>query len=333
MGSLPTNGTPSSPGSDQQRRHALYLVGQNVTHTIAPPMHDHIANHLLHLPDTWSFTPQECPSVTDAVAMMRRPDFAGSVVTMPYKKTIMPLLDELDELCLRIGACNGVYLVPGADGERRLRGTNTDWRGIKGCLLGASSGTPSGGRPALIIGAGGASRAAVYALGVEMGLSPIYIINRDEQEVRDLVADVAHMRLAAEARREIDIIHVRSVEQARQLERPYYVVGTVPDFEPQTAEEKRAREMLEGFFLQTSFVGEGAENGVFLDMCFKPRVTRQIKLARRYGWRTVEGTEIIGHQIEEQWRLWTGQTLTPAQQAEAWRVLRRAAEESKAINF
>jgi quinate dehydrogenase len=244
----------------------------------------------------------------------------------------MPLLDELDDLCLRIGACNGVYLVPGPGGERRLRGTNTDWRGIKGCLLGASSGAPGGGRPALIIGAGGASRAAVYALGVEMDCSPIYVINRDEQEVRDLVADVAQMVLPAGAGPEIEIVHVRSIEKARQLERPYYIVGTVPDFEPQTTAEKKAREMFK-VFLQGSSGPEGAEKGVFLDMCFKPRVTQQIKLARRYGWRTVEGTEIIGHQIEEQWRLWTGQVLTATQQEEAWRVLRRAAEESKAINF
>jgi quinate dehydrogenase len=78
---------------------------------------------------------------------------------------------------------------------------------------------------------------------------------------------------------------------------------------------------------------EDKEKGVFLDMCFKPRVTRQIKLARRYGWRTVEGTEIIGHQIEEQWRLWTGRVLTGPQQEEAWAVLRTEAEASRAINF
>jgi quinate dehydrogenase len=332
MGSLPPNGTTSP--SDQH--HALYIVGQNVTHTIAPPMHDHIATSLLHLPGTWSFTPRECASVSDALALLR-PDktsqgiFAGGVVTMPYKKTIMPLLDELDDLCVRIGACNCVYLTP----QGRLRGTNTDWRGIKGCLLGARDSDPSnhgedpsGGKPALIIGAGGASRAAVYALGVEMGCRTIYVINRDEQEVRDLVADVGRMAPPPESGFEsISIVHVQSVEQARGLPSPLYIVGTVPDFEPQTPSEKAAREMLEVFFQN----GEAA--GVFLDMCFKPRVTRQIKLARKYGWRTVEGTEIIGHQIEEQWRLWTGRVLTGAQQQEAWRVLRTEAERSTAINF
>ena len=249
---------------------------------------------------------------------------------MPYKKTIMPFLDELDELCVRIGACNCVYLTP----EGRLRGSNTDWRGIKGCFLdGAGAGGKGEEMPGLIIGAGGASRAAVYALGVEMGVSRIYVINRDEEEVKELVVDAARMAPPAGSTSGLEIVHVRSVEQARGLESPYYVVGTVPDFEPQTPEERNARDILEIFFANGSQEEGDGGKGVFLDMCFKPRVTRQIKLAKEYGWRTVEGTEVIGHQIEEQWRLWTGRVLTKGQQEEAWRVLRREAEESKAINF
>jgi quinate dehydrogenase len=294
-------------------------------------MHDFIAS-LLHLPGTWSFLPCECASVQDAATLLRSPECAGGVVTMPYKKTIMPFLDELDELCVRIGACNCVYLTP----EGRLRGSNTDWRGIKGCFLDGGGGDEGGkgdGMPGLIIGAGGASRAAVYALGVEVGVSRIYVINRDEEEVRELVVDAARMVPSAGSASGLEIVHVRSVEQARGLESPYYVVGTVPDFEPQTSEERNARDILEIFFANARQEEGDGGKGVFLDMCFKPRVTRQIKLAKEYGWRTVEGTEVIGHQIEEQWRLWTGRVLTKGQQEEAWRVLRREAEESKAINF
>ena len=294
-------------------------------------MHNFIAS-LLHLPGTWSFLPYECASVQDAATLLRSPECAGGVVTMPYKKTIMPLLDELDELCVRIGACNCVYLTP----EGNLRGSNTDWRGIKGCILGGSDGGASGkgeGMSGLIIGAGGASRAAVYALGVEIGVSRIYVINRDEEEVRELMVDAAPMVLSAGSASGLEVVHVRSVEQARELESPYYVVGTVPDFEPQTPEERNTRDILEAFFAKGGQEEGEVRKGVFLDMCFKPRVTRQIKLAKKYGWRTVEGTEVIGHQIEEQWRLWTGRVLTKGQQEEAWRLLRREAEGSKAINF
>ena len=52
------------------------------------------------------------------------------------------------------------------------------------------------------------------------------------------------------------------------------------------------------------------------------------------GWKTVEGTEIIGHQIHEQYRLWCGEEQSKRIHAEeAWAVLRKAAEERPAINF
>lgn len=245
---------------------------------------------------------------------------------MPYKKAIIPYLDEMDTLVTKIGACNNVYLTP----EGKLRGTNTDWRGIKGCLL---SGTKSGenegrGKPALIIGAGGASRAAVYALLAELDCGEIYVVNRDEQEVEDLLKD-AKAYAASESERQPRIRHVASVEAAEKLPPPFYIVGTVPDFEAKTEEELNARAILETFLKKD-------EKGVLLDMCFKPRNTRILKLGRENGWKVVEGTGVIGYQIEEQWRLWAGagengRKAVPKE--EAWAVLRKAADESTAINF
>jgi quinate dehydrogenase len=301
----------------------LYLVGVHVTHSIAPPMHNYIAQSL-DLP--WTFIAQECPKVEDCLELFRAPTFAGGVVTMPYKKEIMPYLDELDAAAQILGACNNVYLTK----EGQLRGTNTDWRGIKGCLLsGCGEDTNEGrGKPALIIGAGGASRAAVYALFAELECGNIYVVNRDAQEVADLLKDTKAYASSPSARQP-KLIHVTSVDQARGLQPPFYVVGTVPDFETKTQEELRARSIL------STFLGM-EEKGVLLDMCFKPRNTRILKLAKESGWRTVEGTGVIGHQIGEQWRLWAGageNGNVEVPKEEAWNVLRRAAEESTAINF
>ena len=303
---------------------STYLVGINVLHTIAPPMHDHVAQKVLHLP--WTFTPQECPTVDTAMTLFRQPDFAGGLVTMPYKKSIMPRLDKLDDLCKIIGACNCVYLASDETGKKILRGTNTDWRGIKGCLTWADPASAGLGKPALIIGAGGASRAAVYALSVDLNCSPIYVINRDDGEVMELLSDVRNVT-SVRAQSSPDIIHIKSPEQAMSLASPYYIVGTTPDFEPITPDEIKARKIL------TAFLEKAEVRGVFLDMCYKPRVTRQIKLATRTGWTTVEGTGIIGHQIHENYRLWAGADLSEEEQESAWEVLREKAESSPGINF
>ena len=301
------------------QRQFTYLVGIGVTHSIAPPMHDYIAQALGY---NWHFLAQECPTIEDAMALFRKTSFAGGVVTMPYKTAIMPHLDGLDEQCVQIGACNNVYRA--ADGS--LRGTNTDWLGIKACLtFGSEEGRR---RPALIIGAGGACRAALYALSEELGCKMVYVVNRDEDEVKVLLDDVLRAGTGSNG---LKIVHLKTVEQAVSLgkdedSRPYYVVGTVPDVEPQTSAEIEVRDIVASI--------QAASKGLLLDMCFKPRRTRLLKLGEKHGWKTVEGTGIIAHQVDEQYRLWCGEEDSKRIPREkAWAVLHKAAEESPAINF
>src|SRR5687768_15295607 len=134
-------------------KKTLHLVGVGVTHSIAYGMHNFIAQSL-GLP--WTFFSTECPTLEDVIELSKKDTTAGLVVTMPYKNSVMPHLDELDELATGIGACNNVYYKPG---EPRTRvGTNTDWRGIRGCLLekGDDSRRGSKEKPvaSLIVGAG-----------------------------------------------------------------------------------------------------------------------------------------------------------------------------------
>jgi quinate dehydrogenase len=307
----------SNMAANNTQAKTLHLVGIGVKHSIAPPMHNMIAKSL-GLP--WTFHSTECDTVEGVAALARDPSTAGLVVTMPYKNTIMPLLDELDDLATTIGACNNTYRR-----DNKIVGTNTDWRGIKGCLLekGEESSRPNPHRTAsaLIVGAGGASRAAVYALSMHLSCPVIYVLNRDDAEVAALVTDTR--RISAT----LKIIHVKSLKEASSLDAPYYVVGTVPDFEPQTEAEKDVAAILKHFLSRN-------EKGVVLDMCFKPRRTRMIKLAEELGWPAVEGTHVIGYQIQEQWRLWAGDERAARLDADAaWKTLLDAAEESTAINF
>lgn len=302
-----------------EERRTFHLVGVGVNHSIAPPMHNFITQSL-GLP--WTFYSTECPRLEDALELARRPSTVGLVVTMPYKNAIMPRLDALDELAATIGACNNVYRDPGS--LDLLRGTNTDWLGVRGCLLEKAGPIPRLRTPALVVGAGGASRAAVYALVAHFQCPVIYVLNRDEDEVAALVRDAQRLPLGGPR-----IVHVRGVEEANSLETPYYIVGTIPDFVPKTPDELKVRACLEAFMGRPD-----GEKGVLLDMCFKPRRTRMIKLAEKLGWPAVEGTHVIGHQIEEQYRLWAGEEKMKNLDKEgAWNVLMDAAEKSPGINF
>lgn len=154
-----------------------------------------------------------------------------------------------------------------------------------------------------------------------MGCHQIYILNRDEQEVLDLQRDVDE-RYDSQPY----ITHVKSIQQARALPTPAYIVGTVPDFEPVTAEEKMLKRLLEIFL-------DRPEKGILLDMCYKPRRTRHLKLGQEYKWRTIEGTRVIGHQAESQWRAWVGdERLEILDKQGMWECLQRSADESTIVN-
>ncbi|THY74189.1 hypothetical protein D6C86_09421 [Aureobasidium pullulans] len=125
----------------------------------------------------------------------------------------MSFLNGLDLLAVKLGACKNVYITA----DDKLQGTDTDWRGIKGCLLATSD--KGIDKPAMIVGAGGASRAA---LAIELECPVI-------------------------SENSCNIVHVRDVEQARSLASPYYIVGTVPDSAPATGPERTAVKILDHY--------------------------------------------------------------------------------------
>lgn len=98
------------------------------------------------------------------------------------------------------------------------------------------------------------------------------------------------------------IVHLTSILQATTLPTPFYIVGTVPDFPPTTPSEILAQDLLLNFLTRP-------DKGVLLDMCYKPRETRHLKLAKREGWKDMDGVNIIVWQIETQWGLWAGKEI------------------------
>lgn len=302
------------------REKTLHLVGTQVTHSIAHSMHNYIARSL-SLP--WTFYSTTCPTLADVLSLLHSSTTAGLVITMPYKNVVMPHLDQLDDLSRIIGACNCIYYKDGPVGRRSV-GSNTDWNGIVGSLLEKDAGRP---RPsaaaqgsAVVVGAGGASRAAIYTLVTHMHCPTIYVLNRDEDEVASLAAD--SRKIAGNPR----VLHIRTIAEAEEASAPYYILGTVPDMEPETQAERDVVAMLDVFLSK--------EKGVLLDLCFKPRMTRMMKAGEKMGWDCIEGIRVIGHQVVEQWRLWVGSArLADLDREAAWATLMKAADESEDINF
>ena len=270
----------------QSEPHEIHLVGVGVGHALTPVLHNFVA-YSLNIP--WRIIATECPTIEDCARLFRSPKQAGGVITMPWKAGIMQHLDHLDGTVKILQACNVMYL----DAAGRLCGSNTDWIGIEGALraAGTMSLNAQQGDVALVVGAGGAARAAVYALASCFGAKEIYVLNKDAEEVVRLARDCNQMSCS--------IVHVQTLEQAQGLRAPTIVISSVPDLEPKSPEEKAVRSILDWF------LGQAKEKGVVLDMCYYPTPqTGTLRLAEFHGWKTIQGAQVVGHQVEAMWRYW-----------------------------
>ena len=114
--------------------------------------------------------PVRAADVGAAIQGLAALGFRGANVTVPHKGAVLPYLDELSDDARLAAAVNTIVV-----DEDGLRGYNTDVEGVRAALV-AVAGDSLSGDPALVLGAGGAARAAALALA-RLGC-PLTIVNR-----------------------------------------------------------------------------------------------------------------------------------------------------------
>jgi len=117
------------------------------------------------------------------VESLREQDVLGANVTVPHKLAVMELIDEVSSTARRAGAVNTIVNRGG-----KLYGDNTDVYGFQTALTGALDEHSAGN--VIVLGAGGAARAAVLALEA-MNAERVFIVNRDQERAKRLLADLA----------------------------------------------------------------------------------------------------------------------------------------------
>jgi 3-dehydroquinate dehydratase/shikimate dehydrogenase len=226
-------------------------------------------------------------TLKDLLTCVREIPIHGISVTMPYKEAILPHLDNTDSHTTKIGACNTV--VRAQDGK--LYGFNTDAAGIVRPLEKRLN-TLEGAR-ILVLGAGGAARAAVFGLK-ERGCE-VYILNRSL---------AAAKKLSHQAR-------------ARIIKRPDLkklafdvIINATPVGMGNTKESP-----LQDKEINARYV---------FDMVYDPAETRFLQLAKERGAQVIPGIEMFVHQAARQFEIWTGK---PAPWDEMLRVVLLALQE------
>ena len=137
------------------------LLGEKLGHSFSPQLHRALAGYDYRL----------LPTPPEAVEeLLRRREFKGLNVTIPYKQTVIPLCDEIDPRAAAIGAVNTVVNRGG-----RLTGYNTDMDGL--IYLARRAGVDMAGKKVVILGSGGTSRTA-RAAAEALGAAHVAVVSR-----------------------------------------------------------------------------------------------------------------------------------------------------------
>lgn len=164
------------------------LLGAKLPHSFSPAIHRRIGDYPYALVEL---------AEGELSSFFAKRDFRGLNVTIPYKQTVMPLLDEIDPRALLIGAVNTVV-----NRDGRLYGYNTDFDGLSALI--ARIGVPLTGRRVYILGTGSTSRTAC-AVAKHLGAAAVYTVGREGK------GDLSYDALYEEASRVDYIINTTPV--------------------------------------------------------------------------------------------------------------------------
>ncbi|KAG9415137.1 3-dehydroquinate dehydratase (3-dehydroquinase) [Aphanomyces cochlioides] len=245
----------------------FFLFGSPIQHSPSPRMHN-AAFRALKLPNYYSL--HETTDVQSLLAIIHSASFGGASVTIPLKVDVVPHVTTLSPAAAAIGSVN--TLVPQANGS--LLGENTDWKGIYRPIARRIEALTEAPKIALVVGGGGTSLSASYAL-TQLGLQ-LYVYNRTLEKAQEVAK-----RFGGTA--------ISSLSDLPQVD---VVVGTIPA----TA----------GFVLPDHLFRHGL---IVMDAAYKPAITPMLASAKAHGCTCIQGYEMLVEQGLEQSRLWTGQSV------------------------
>jgi 3-dehydroquinate dehydratase/shikimate dehydrogenase len=291
----PDEGAETAPGQPTARiMRDLYRVehldhatrifgvaGDPISHSLSPLMH----NTAFRRENVDAvMLPLRVRALDDLLTLTRELPLSGVAITMPLKQQVLPHLANMDPLTARIGACN--TLRTGADGK--LYGFNTD---VAGVVRPLEKRMQLKGARILVVGAGGAARAAVFGL-VAQG-AEVLVTNRTHETA---------VALAKQAK-------AKAIKK-EQLAKSHFdaLINTTP------CGMTGVKQALP--------IHENELNAALVfDMVYTPLETPLLKLARERGIPTISGVEMFVQQGARQFEIWTGK---PAPEAEMLHVVELA---------
>jgi len=252
-----------------------FVIGHPIAHSRSPLIHN---SWLRAYGIAGSYEPIDVTPahLGEIFARLRSGEFVGGNVTLPHKEAAYRLCDSVDALATRIGAVNTLTASAG-----HVHGANTDHYGFLANLDQQAPGWSEGPRDAIVLGAGGASRAVVVALQ-QRGTGLIHILNRTPERARALAAELG-----------AGLVGGSLADFARLAPKTGFVVNTSAIGMHGSGFEDLPLDLLPATALVT-------------DIVYTPLETPLLAAARARGLPVVDGLGMLLHQAVPGFEAWFG---------------------------
>jgi shikimate dehydrogenase len=269
------------------------LIGYPIKHSISPYFQQAALDHyqLDICYELWETSPEKLQDIVDN---LRKPQNLGANVTVPYKETVLPLLDEVDDLASSIGAVNTIV-----KRDDRLVGFNTDAYGFIEALHKEGHFEPEGKR-VVILGAGGVARAVSFAL-VQGKVVSMAITDGISERARALADSLgSYIRYSSPgsetSKTKVVAFQWQSLSSAETFDNCDLIVHCTTIGMKHSSQEGQSP-------LSIEVIPKGI---LVYDLVYTPWPTPLLELAQKAGANILGGLPMLVYQGAAAFELWTG---------------------------
>ena len=244
------------------------VIGNPIEHSLSPKLHNFWikANNLNAIYEKKKLNENE---LANLILEMKNKNIHGINVTVPFKKTVIPYLDDLTFESKSTQSVNTIYLK-----NNKLIGHNTDIEGFERSIKDLRLNVIN--KKVLVLGAGGVVPSIIFAFN-KMKVSEIIISNRTKSKAENLKSLFKNIKI---------------VEW-----------GEIPEFDIIINATSLGLKSDDKIDLNTSKIGK---NKLFYDIIYKPNETNFLKIGKKLGNRTENGKLMFVHQALGAFKIWHG---------------------------
>lgn len=263
----------------------LGIIGYPLGHSLSKVMHEAVMKEL-GITGSYDIMETDPEDLIQKVKDIKRGDYTGFNVTIPFKVPMTMMIDDFDDAANIAGCVNTVKVMP----DKSLKGFNTDIYGFSAAISEAQKNLIKG-KKAVIIGTGGAARAAAIGL-CDIGVKEIDFYTRNIVNASPMAEFLRGRFVNAD-------FNLKQVQSMSDFSDAAILVNASP-----IGMRGKAMDLTP---VDTGVLKTMKTGSIVYDIIYNPRKTVLLQNAQSLGLSTIDGCEMLIYQGAKAFEIWTGQ--------------------------